>query len=164
MQYQGKLRINLNRIDSLLHNAKMPWSKKQLSIQDDKLAKGVGYVEAWIRSKNSRLEHLNYEKLWDSKFASEIICLNYDAKLRYLSIGADSGFIRIIEVDANNPKTRILKYDSQVHKGRVMGIKMHHKTNMMVSIGEDKFLRIFSMNTMGILSGTILIIRSLLND
>jgi WD40 repeat protein len=99
------------------------------------------------------MEHLNYDQLWQSKFTSEVICLCYDLKLKLLAAGCDNGFIRILSVDANKPNTRIIKYDNKVHKGRVMGIRMHHKSGMMISIGEDKFLRVFSLNSLGMLSG-----------
>lgn len=99
------------------------------------------------------MEHKNYEKLWDSVFYSQVISMVYCKKTKLLACGTDNGYIRVIEVDPKNPKTRIIKQDTQIHKARIMGIAIDYKRKLIFSISEDKTFKVFTLASTGILNG-----------
>jgi hypothetical protein len=105
-----------------------------------------GSLETWVL-KSSKGSEQNYEKIWTRSFASAAWNLSWCPVLNYLTIGCEDGSIVPIKVSVDDPMT----YDElkvyKVHKDTVVGSYIDGDKNMMYSIGEDKYLRVFDFKT-----------------
>ncbi len=74
-----------------------------------------------------------------------------------LTLGSDDGQLRVFLLDFKTPKNVVIKYDTQLHKGRLMDICIDEKRKVIFTIGEDRFLRTFCIATGAIMNGKFLI-------
>jgi hypothetical protein len=73
--------------------------------------------------------------------------------LAIAAIGTDDGTLRIFEIDYSDLKKSSLKAERKVHKGRLMDLWIDEDRMLLFSIGEDRFLRTYCLQTGSILSG-----------
>lgn len=137
----------VSRLDSYLTNLNMPWEK---NVDKDQALLAVGSLEAWGRVKKGS-DLFYYEKLWIKTFKSQAICMHYNDKIHMIAVGCDSGHIGVYLLDKKDP----LKYDEivfeKVHNSRVMRIHIDHKQGNVITISEDRFLRVFDIQAKGVI-------------
>ena len=143
-----------SRLDSYLNNAKFLWSKKAKENQEV-MKKVVGAVSCWQKTKETTLMHENYEIMWQVEFKSQAICMRVCEDQEIVAVGTDDGFLRIFMVDFEQPKNVVVKHEKQVHKGRLMDMWIDSRRKIIFTIGEDKFLRTFSVVNGGIINGNL---------
>jgi WD40 repeat protein len=137
----------VSRLDSYITNLNLPWDK---NVEKDQALLAVGSLEAWGRVKKGG-DIFYYEKLWVKTFKSQAICMHYSEKIHMIAVGCDSGHVGVYLLDKKDP----LKYDEiyfeKVHSARVMRVFIDHKQGAVISIGEDRFLRVYDIQAKSIL-------------
>lgn len=79
--------------------------------------------------------------------------MKIDKSLSLAAVGTDDGVIRIFEINYGDLKKTSLKSERQIHKGRLMDMWIDSKRQLVFTIGEDKYLRTFCLQTGSILNG-----------
>lgn len=137
----------VSRLDSYLTNLSMPWDNKETK---DQTLLAVGSLEAWGRVKKGK-DLFYYEKLWIKTFKSQAICMHYSEKTQLIAVGCDSGHIGVYLLDKKDPHQFTEILFEKIHSARVMRVHVDHKQGTIVSIGEDKFLRVYDIQARAVL-------------
>jgi WD40 repeat protein len=128
----------LSRIDSYISNFSFPWDKKKETNKD----KPVGALECWARIEDS--SEFTYEKKWIKQLTSQCICLCFSEELMLVVVGCDDGSFTYLKLSGDDPS----KYDQNqatIHTGRIMALSINAKRNLLYTIGEDKYVKIFDL-------------------
>lgn len=87
----------------------------------------------------------DFIKSHNTIFKSEPILLKYSKLLNILLIGFDDGSINCYKVSGDDLMNISLSFEEEVHKGRVMGMEIDEKRELIYSIGEDCCLRVYDI-------------------
>lgn len=136
----------LSRVDSYLTNMNMPWDKKH---EKDMVLLAVGNLEAWYKKKKGGND-FHYERLFLKTFKSQAICLAFSEELNLIAVGCDNGQMGVFLLDKKDPQKFTELFLDKVHTDRIMRIFIDHKTKMIYSIGEDKFLKVYNIEGQGV--------------
>ena len=137
----------ISRIDSYVTNFNMPWDKPT---ERDQALLAVGSLEAWGRVKKGG-DMFYYEKLWVKTFKSQAICMHYNEKIDMIAVGCDAGHVGIFLLDKKEPHKFSEIVLEKVHTARVMRVFINHRQGTVISIGEDKFLRVFDIQAKSVI-------------
>lgn len=139
-----------NRLDSYLRNAKLPWKREKLTVENVDLIKKskISYLELHQKQRDG-LNKLVYTKVWEFGFHTQAICIGYSEKLKKIAVGQDDGHIYLFDfpVDYDSDQTHKLSAIEKVHKRRVMRIWFCDEKMLMYSIGEDKYLKSYELKS-----------------
>lgn len=136
---------SMSRIDSYFTNFSFPWDKPKT---DDTIKIAVGVLECWARKEPDPSSP--YEKLWVRHFKSQCICLAFSEELRLVAVGCDNGQLTLIKLD-DQDHTKYSLYSSQnIHAARIMKIVIDEQNNALYTIGEDRYLKVFSLQSLEI--------------
>ena len=111
----------------------------------------MGYLEVWTKAKTIELnkaglaKNLGYERVVQIGFDSQVICLNYNKSMQLLGVGTDQGQIKIYNFNLKRPTEIKLKDMLPLHNARVMSIVICDRRELMYSIGEDKYLKVYNL-------------------
>lgn len=73
--------------------------------------------------------------------------LSWNEELNYLIIGCEDGTVVPIEIDIKQPMKYTELREYKIHKDKVVGSFIDGQKNLMYTIGEDKYLRVFDFKT-----------------
>ena len=148
----GQMNI-IDRLDAGLVNIKMPWDGK---MPKNTLLLPVGSLEVWSRFEEAGVDFV-YRRGFSKRFDSQIICLEMCEKLKMVFAGCDNGYIYglsfegLKKVSGEDGKERIggieQVFEDDVHRKRVMGLKVDTGNRLLYSIGEDGFLNVVNLST-----------------
>lgn len=114
---------------------------------DDKMT--VGVVQFLARDKNSK-EITDFTMIWQKKYLSQPICVSVSKKLGKIAVGLDNGDIYLYNFDASNPKSKENIEEvhlPKAHSARVMKITFDEVRERLLSICDDKKLRVTIIKT-----------------
>lgn len=131
----------VSRLDSYLTNVSMPWEKKQESTYVT-----VGAFSFHRITVDPETGDWKFTRLWACNFPSQTNILCWAQGTQTILLGMDSGKIAFLQVSEDENSMSQL-HDIEVHKKRVMGIKIDEETGYMYSVGEDSRLKIVDIAT-----------------
>lgn len=111
----------------------------------------AGSLETWV-VKDQKSSEKTFEKIWSRPFKSPAQSLSWNADLNYLIIGCEDGLVVPIEIDIKQPMQYTELREYKIHKGKVTGSFIDAQKNLMYTIGEDKYLRVFDFKTKEIIN------------
>ena len=110
-----------------------------------------GSLETYIQKQNTDGE-FHFEKLWCRSFKKEASMIFWSEPMDYLVVGLEDGTVIPIEIDLENPMKYTELKDYKIHKGRVTGAFIDAERELMFTVGDDKFLKVFDFKTKTVLS------------
>ena len=110
-----------------------------------------GSLETWVQKQTGDGE-FQFEKLWSRSFKKEASMIFWSEPMGYLIVGLEDGSVIPIDIDVDSPMKYTELRDYKIHKGRVNGAFIDEKRELMFTVGDDKFLKVFDFKTKVVLS------------
>ena len=121
-----------SRVDSYITNANLPWEKNSDYIT-------VGAVLTYKINFRANDSKDLFERRWAKSFPVQTGVINYSLDENILMVGLDNGKIMIFQTGLDNKFTEYeLLYEGEPHRGRIMGLDIYPKKNIIYTCSSDK--------------------------
>jgi len=154
----GKSKMDVvKRVGAYIQNA-MPWAKGDDDNTD--ISKKIGSISMALINLNQKGSSQSRKVInkWEHPLNTQLICIALSLSRAIVAAGCDNGKIFVFQFNKRTFELEKILLDKNIHKARIMSIRIDPVQQIIYSVGEDRKLCVTSITLREVIYSMISII------